>query len=860
MHTWGPIFLYLLVVVWTGLAVMPLCRAVFGDVRRIPLFSISLTCGFPLALLLFSLLARVNPNYEISVPLTLLLVTLTGGLGWSFKMRKGLWDQRSDILYIGVAVTVFLLLLLIRTNWPAIHWEGSSLRHGSEKLFNFTMQQSFLYGHGYPPENLWLAGETINYYLLPRGLPGLVAWGWRIMTGDAGVGGVLFIFSDSFFLMFASFSVAVWGHALLAAIESSYTLKNLRSAAVLLGIGTLISTHIAAIISVVNAFLTDNSIYWPELQHGAVPFNFSYYPISLLVLGDHHSHLDSLFLQITFLANMLLVFMAKKISFSRMFLSASLAAVLLLSSTGSVLLAVVVLVPATLGVTIRHLYCHEWQALRIFLTNLMGVCLIGLPLCLPALPKDQGQVLKWFWVPTDRASPFVGFIENHVFLVLPLIIATLGMLSLSQLRDFKVISWKSSGYSRSMQIIVFFIGVMLLLGEGGIAFAIICAGLTLLYASWDSPTTNARSNSRACLIIFAVALYLSWVFPELLVVNASDLPYDWFRFNVTLRFWLESYYIIPLFGVLVWAPQLKRIFEHPVRSRWVFGAGSIIVLLWVTVHVYSIGNRLRGVIEQPGMDGTAFLSKEVPCDSSIVKYLQSIDEPVRIGELCGTGSIIREVSTNYSWPGRIAAYSGRPGVCGWTLTTSRLTPVLNQDSPAKLPVWDRFGQYERNMQQAFVAAQNGSPASASRGFLDSLEVTHVIVGEQELRIFPGASSAALAKALGGIVDYSGENGCGVVRLNTDTKMAQQYFDQAFTLYQAGKFKASIDVSMQSLRLRPGYANTYNLICVDYNNLRQWGEAIQACEKAIELSPDYVLAKNNLAFAKEQLKAAIPNGQ
>ena len=45
----GPILLYLLVVAGCALAAMSVCRLVFGDVRRIPLVSVSLTVGTPLA-------------------------------------------------------------------------------------------------------------------------------------------------------------------------------------------------------------------------------------------------------------------------------------------------------------------------------------------------------------------------------------------------------------------------------------------------------------------------------------------------------------------------------------------------------------------------------------------------------------------------------------------------------------------------------------------------------------------------------------------------------------------------------------------------------------------------------------------
>ena len=38
----------------------------------------------------------------------------------------------------------------------------------------------------------------------------------------------------------------------------------------------------------------------------------------------------------------------------------------------------------------------------------------------------------------------------------------------------------------------------------------------------------------------------------------------------------------------------------------------------------------------------------------------------------------------------------------------------------------------------------------------------------------------------------------------------------------------------------------------YNGLSQWQKAIDACSKALELNPDFQLAKGNLNWAKSQL--------
>jgi hypothetical protein len=68
------------------------------------------------------------------------------------------------------------------------------------------------------------------------------------------------------------------------------------------------------------------------------------------------------------------------------------------------------------------------------------------------------------------------------------------------------------------------------------------------------------------------------------------------------------------------------------------------------------------------------------------------------------------------------------------------------------------------MQEAYTAAQDGDVAPESRTFLDSLGVTHVVVGDQEARKFPGLSGRDLAQALGGEVRFQRGHVCAVISL------------------------------------------------------------------------------------------------
>ena len=136
----GPIILYVLVVAGCGLAAMSVCRLAFGDVRRIPLVSVSLTVGTPLALLLFSLVARLMPPYALAVPVTLLLLAALWASGRIQSWRAApvasggevAWDRRADLLLLGVYALLLTLLVFLRAGWPSVFWEHDYAHVGSE--------------------------------------------------------------------------------------------------------------------------------------------------------------------------------------------------------------------------------------------------------------------------------------------------------------------------------------------------------------------------------------------------------------------------------------------------------------------------------------------------------------------------------------------------------------------------------------------------------------------------------------------------------------------------------------------------------------------------------------------------------
>ena len=70
-------------------------------------------------------------------------------------------------------------------------------------------------------------------------------------------------------------------------------------------------------------------------------------------------------------------------------------------------------------------------------------------------------------------------------------------------------------------------------------------------------------------------------------------------------------------------------------------------------------------------------------------------------------------------------------------------------------------------------------------------------------------------------------------------------------YQSGKYTGSIAAARKALAVRPDSAEAYNMLAASYNSMQQWDEAIQAGLQAVNLKPDFQLARNNLMWSLAQ---------
>jgi hypothetical protein len=81
-----------------------------------------------------------------------------------------------------------------------------------------------------------------------------------------------------------------------------------------------------------------------------------------------------------------------------------------------------------------------------------------------------------------------------------------------------------------------------------------------------------------------------------------------------------------------------------------------------------------------------------------------------------------------------------------------------------------------------------------------------------------------------------------------------YIEMGLALHGAGLYEESLLAYRLAAQRDPTSALAYNNICSAHNMLRQWAEARPACEKALDLEPDFALAQENLRVATGGLAA------
>lgn len=81
----------------------------------------------------------------------------------------------------------------------------------------------------------------------------------------------------------------------------------------------------------------------------------------------------------------------------------------------------------------------------------------------------------------------------------------------------------------------------------------------------------------------------------------------------------------------------------------------------------------------------------------------------------------------------------------------------------------------------------------------------------------------------------------------------EMLNRSLLLYNENKFDECIKVCLEILKIEPKNANALNNIGAAYNMKKDWEKAAEYCQKALNINPDFNLAKGNLTWALSELK-------
>jgi tetratricopeptide (TPR) repeat protein len=109
--------------------------------------------------------------------------------------------------------------------------------------------------------------------------------------------------------------------------------------------------------------------------------------------------------------------------------------------------------------------------------------------------------------------------------------------------------------------------------------------------------------------------------------------------------------------------------------------------------------------------------------------------------------------------------------------------------------------------------------------------------------------------LADLADIMGAPGAGpVLPRHFETLIANQakaLLNESMTLYDQRRYAEALDAARGAVSLDPTFAEGYNNMAVGFAGLAMWDEAIAAAEEAVRLKSDFQLARNNLAWVRQE---------
>ncbi len=691
--------------------------------------------------------ASVFGNYGLSLGAAAVLLFVVSFLARRLYPRqepaKG--DFISNVAPVALFACVFAGYLFIRSHYPFIAFINSADEVGVEKLFNLSLHQSFLFGSGWPVEWIWLGGEPVRYYVFLKSIPGILSWLARALFGDPSTGGVFFILSEAAIAAFTPALMCAW---LLWFLKSSPSAGRVLMS-VLIPLTGLLCAHYKSISLGLKALAAGNSLEWWQLAE-VIRFTNSQYPVWLMMLGDNHAYSQAYPLQVLLWGGVLCLVLEEERSYFLSFCAAVTGCALLLTHPGSVLVDLSTLAPFSVLALALKFRAEGKAGALVTAKNLVAAALFAVPFA--ALLYQPTGNIKVVFPELRLATTFSEFLSQNFFILVLSSLAAVFSVKRSRISPAWIIS-----------VALGAVAAQTLFHRPAVSITILCGGLLGLIAA------KANRENGAIFGLFVFSAFLMLIPPEFIAFDHTmDNRTDWIRFQMSLRFFSESFTLIPFaLGVSFGRPLAEAARSSRAVSLLFFGILSLFILLAGISHYPAVENRISRTRQLRTLDGFDEFYRRYPGDTGIIEYLRGIpsDRTLMIGELCsadGSGSI----PAHYGWPGRISAYSGRRGLCGWGRHAALFNNPLTAEGFRLMSVQAKVGMFNTIYRRVLSggAGKGEIITQMDRRALSDLGVTHLVFGEWERKMFPAASLNDVARTTGGKVVLENGDGTGIVEI------------------------------------------------------------------------------------------------
>ncbi len=625
-----------------------------------------------LFLLIFSLLGRLIDSYYVLLPFcyvalfAIKFLILSEGRLEKFRILK--FKVVFKLPTFGLPNCIYFIslhsfLLYIRSFFSNITFDPNLF--GAEKLFNLQFQQSFLYGKGFPPENIWFANENSGYYILPKAIAGLSSWIIRVLFSNSLSGGYLFHIADTFFVTLSAvllFNCIFIFASLSKSSESDESrIKPGKYRMTFLALCLSLLPLIAFPFRAIQQTFKNSLELWSLSR--IIENTITEYPFWNFLWADNHAHSTAIFIQLCFW--LLLIAQLKNLQQKNTALQiilAAVATVVLMSHSGSVLIDISLAIVAS---TFCLVHAFKTKQLNLAVQNIAAISFYTLCFSLPDLLTRGQPNVKWYFVTSKYTSTLSEFLNINF---------TLSMALAALFIPFTLIRFKNENRTNFSTTIFFLTGVSFcILGYPVVGFLLVISHFLISAVSKNS-TSLKEWNAETYLNCGAISAAFSvWITPELIASN-WDMGDAYMRYNSLFRFQFESFYIVPFFLCFALKNKIQN-FLLPQKRFVLFCTGILILFIVGGIVQYkTFQHRLQRVNVGGGFNGMAFLEAERPADWHIIEALGQLKGRVVIAEECG----IQPKPGNYTISGRISAYSGRPAICGWANHVALFHNIVHQ--------------------------------------------------------------------------------------------------------------------------------------------------------------------------------------